>query len=151
MKRFALLLVLVAAAVSCATTTTITTETPGATVVREKDKVELGVTPYKYTTSMWIWESDKLAITSKAGQTKSIEVKRSEFDMLPGLGGIGLSVCLFPIGGPCAGIPIFLAGGMKLPETTKVEFDKKTAGKRPESEPLAYLSPRITPTGTVVY
>ena len=82
-KRIALLLAL-AASVSCATTTMITTDAPGASVVREKDKVELGVTPYKYTTSMWIWESDKLNVTSKAGQTKSIEVKRSEFDMVPG-------------------------------------------------------------------
>ena len=151
MKRLALVFVL-AIASACATTTTIVTDTPGATVVREKDKIELGKTPYTYTTSMWIWESDKLAVTSKSGQTKSIEVKRSEFDMLPGVGGIGITVCT---GGAliCVGLPIFLAGGFKLPAETKVEFDKKSAGvdATPEQAPIAYLSPRLDRSGNVVY
>ncbi len=148
MHRLALIAVLAVATANCATSTNIVTEPPGAAVVREKDKVELGVTPYKYTTSMWIWESDKLNVTSKAGQSKSIEIKRTEIDLVPAVvaGGLTLCTCV-------CGVPVFLAGGFKLPETTKVEFDKKAAAteSRPEQTPIAYLSPRLTPTGNVVY
>ena len=62
----------------------IVTEPPGAKVVKEEGNTALGVTPYKYETSMWIWEAEKVKVTSATGESKSIELKRSEFDMLPG-------------------------------------------------------------------
>lgn len=139
MNRLALLafaLTASVAATNCATTTMIVSDPPGAKVVKEEGNTALGVTPYKYETSMWIWEAEKVKVTSATGESKSIELKRSEFDMLPGLGGIAITVCS---GGGlcCVGIPIFLAGGFKLPEQTKVQFDAKKgffrAGERSES------------------
>jgi hypothetical protein len=120
MKKISSLVACLALATSCATTTMITTDAPGAKVVgideKTSSKKELGVTPYKYETSMWIWQSEKVEV-SQGDQTKTVELKRSEFDMLPGLGGIGITVCT---GGGliCVGLPIFLAGGLKLPEKT---------------------------------
>lgn len=112
----------------CATTTEIVTATPGATIVREKDGEELGVTPYSYTTTMWIWESEKLTVTSVAGEEKTIEMKRAtEVDPLPMVGGVCLSVCL-------VGIPVILAAGMKLPETTTVTFDGDPPKKKSKTK-----------------
>lgn len=106
----------------CATTTEIVTAQPGAKVVREADNKELGVTPYKHTTTMWLWESEKLRIEPKRGEAKTIELKRSEVDMLP----MGGGACLTLTGvGACAGIPLILAGGMKLPEKTEVSMEKE--------------------------
>jgi hypothetical protein len=118
----------VALAASCATTTKIVTETPGAKVVAIDDKggkTPVGSTPVNFETKMWIWEKQKLEVTSTSGQTKTVEVSRNEFDLVPGIGAIAITVCT---GGGliCVGVPIFLAGGMKAPAETKVEFDKKT-------------------------
>ncbi len=112
---------LLASVVGCATTTEITTAQPGARVIRESDDKELGVTPYKLTTSMWLWESEKLRIVPKRGAEKSIEIKRSEVDLVP----MGGGVCLSLTGVGCvAGIPLILAGGMKLPEKTEVKLEE---------------------------
>ena len=120
--------------VGCATTTEIVTATPGAKVIRQSDQKELGVTPYKLSTSMWLWEAEKLEIVPKRGESKVIELKRSEVDMLP----MGGGVCLSLTGVGCvAGVPLILAGGMKLPEKTEVEFDgtkpAKAAAKKPST------------------
>lgn len=120
--------VVVTCAVSaCATTTTITTERPGATVVRQGDKEELGVTPLTYTSQAWLWQTEKLDVTDKRGKTATIEMKRSEVDMVPMAGGVCLSLtgC-----GAVAGIPLILAGGMKLPEETPVTFDDPKSGSK---------------------
>lgn len=113
-------LVSLAAAValcSCATTTTIVTDAPGAKV-SDADGKELGVTPYKYESKAWIWEKTPVKV-SAGGKEKTVELARNEFDVLPGVGGI----CLTLTGGlACVGIPLFLAGGMKMPETTKVDM-----------------------------
>lgn len=154
MKKISSLLACVSLATSCATTTMITTEAPGAKVVGIDEKTaakkELGVTPYKYETSMWIWESAKVEV-SQAEQTKTVELKRSEFDMAPGLGSIAISVCSGGTLFLCVGLPMFLAGGLKLPEKTEVKFDKKSGfhrGNVPESPALAYLKPL---DGSVAY
>jgi len=119
--QYVLIAAITTASVGCATTTTITTEQPGAKVVRQADKVELGVTPYTYTSEMWLWESEKLEVTGKGGSAV-VEMKRSEVDMLPMVGGVCLSLtgC-----GLIAGVPVILAGGMKLPEKTEVVLSKK--------------------------
>lgn len=114
-------------AISCATTTKITTEEPGATLTlidAKGEKKKLGQTPYTHESKMWIWEEEKIEV-SQGAQTKTIKLSRSEFDLVPGLAAIGVTVCT---GGGliCVGVPVFLAGGMKLPAETKVVFDKKT-------------------------
>lgn len=118
---------LLAALVGCATTTEIVTAQPGAKVIRERDDKELGVTPYRLTTSMWLWESEKLRIVPKRGAEKSIEIKRSEVDLVP----MGGGVCLSLTGVGCvAGIPLILAGGMKLPEKTEVKLEEGPASAK---------------------
>jgi hypothetical protein len=154
MERLALLAFALSASVAatnCATTTMIVSDPPGAKVVKEEGNTALGVTPYKYETSMWIWESEKVKVTSTAGQTKSIELKRSEFDMVPGLAGIGITVCT---GGSliCVGLPIFLAGGFKLPEQTKVQFDaKKGFFREGERSEAVYVVRDVAVDGSVRY
>lgn len=126
MKKF-LLSTIALGAMSCATTTKITTEEPGAKValIDEKgDKKELGVTPYTHESKMWIWQKETIEVT-QGGASKKVELSRSEFDAVPGGVAIGVTVCS---AGTliCVGVPVFLAGGMKLPEETKVVFDQKT-------------------------
>ena len=70
---------------------------------------------------MWLWESEKLRIVPKRGAEKSIEIKRSEVDLVP----MGGGVCLSLTGVGCvAGVPLILAGGMKLPEKTEVKLEE---------------------------
>lgn len=110
----------------CATTTKITTEPPGATVTLEKDKKELGKTPLTYESKMWIWESEKVVVKAPGRKAKTVEIKRSEFDALPFLGGACLT--LLP---PCfcvQGLPIILAGGFKMPAETKISLEKDASG-----------------------
>lgn len=113
-------------AMSCATTTKITTDTPGATVIHEKDGKELGKTPLEVKTSMWLWESERY-IVKRGGASKVVEVKRSDVDVLPMVGGVCLTATLC---GAVVGIPLILAGGMKTPPETKVKLETKSA-KRP--------------------
>ncbi len=124
------------AVASCATTTRIVTEEPGATVTlidAKGDKKVLGKTPLAHESKMWIWEKEKIEV-SQGGQTKVVELARSEFDVVPGVGAIAVTVCT---GGGliCVGVPMFLAGGLKMPAETKVAFDKKTSSfiRVPES------------------
>lgn len=115
--------------VACASTTTVVTERPGATVIRERDGEELGQTPYAYETKGFLWESEKLKVV-QGNKTAVVEMKRSEIDMLPMVGGI----CLTGTGvGACVGLPIILAGGMKLPAETPVDFDKKKSAEKEAS------------------
>jgi hypothetical protein len=138
--RSLLLSSLAALGTACATTTEIVTKTPGATVVRESDQKELGVTPLKYTTSMWLWESEKLKVTSRRGVEKTIEIKRSEVDYLP----MGGGACLTLTGVGCvAGVPIILAGGMKLPEKTEVKFDDAKTEKNPTKASTASTKKKL--------
>jgi hypothetical protein len=112
----------------CATTTKITSEPPGATVTRESDKKELGKTPLTYESKMWIWEAEKVTVKAPGRQPKTVELKRSEADVLPLVGGICLTLtgCGCPIG-----LPIILAGGMKLPETTNVKLEAEKGAAPP--------------------
>ncbi len=113
----------------CASTSNVVTERPGATVIRESDGEELGQTPYAYETKGFLWESEKLKVV-QGSKTAVVEMKRSEIDMLPMVGG----ACLTLTGiGACAGIPIILAGGMKLPAETPVDFDKKRSSAEKEA------------------
>ena len=113
---------------ACATTTKIVSEPPGAMVTSEKDSKDLGKTPLTYESKMWIWESEKVSVKAAGRKTKSIELKRSEADALPLVGGICLSLtgC-----GLVAGLPIILAGGMKMPAETKVSLDKEAEATPP--------------------
>lgn len=126
-------LVISSSFIGCATTTEIVTAQPGASVIRESDNKELGVTPYKLTTSMWLWESEKLRIVPRRGAEKSIEIKRSEVDLLP----LGGGICLGLTGIGCvAGVPLILAGGFKLPEKTEVKLeDGPTSARASLAEP----------------
>jgi hypothetical protein len=115
------------AVASCATTTKIVTEEPGATVTlidAKGDKKPLGKTPLTHESKVWIWEKEKIEV-SQGGQTKVVELSRSEIDLLPTGGAVALTVCTGV--GICVGLPLFLAGGLKFPEETKVVFDKKTS------------------------
>lgn len=62
--------------------------------------------------------STKLKV-QKDGKSAEIEIKRSELDVLPAVGG----VCLTLTGcGIIAGVPLFLAAGFKAPAETKVQL-----------------------------
>jgi hypothetical protein len=135
------------AGVGCATTTTITTEKPGASVMREGDDEALGVTPYEHSTSMWLWEAEKLEVKDQRGRIAEVELKRSEVDIAPMAGG----VCLTLTGcGAIAGIPLILAGGMVLPPETPVDFDgakaKKGKGKRAAAAAAAVAADVVVAT-----
>lgn len=120
--------VTVFAASSCATTTRIVSDPEGAEVL-DKDKKVLGTTPYDYTTKEWIWEGEKLTLR-KGEATKEIEIKRSEVDLLPMVGG----VCLSLTGAGCiVGVPLILAGGMKAPAETKVEIKPEAKSEKGSS------------------
>lgn len=103
---------------ACVTTTKILSDPPGATVTSQHAKKVVGKTPFIYETSMWIWETDKVSVKAPGHKQKNIELKRSEADLLPLVGGI----CLTPV--CCSGVPIILAGGLKLPEVTRVKLEK---------------------------
>lgn len=117
----------VALAAACATSTKIVTDTPGAKVVAIDDKggkTPVGSTPVNFETKMWIWEKQKLEVTAPTGETQTVELSRSEIDLIPTGGAVALTCCTGV--GVCGGVPLFLAGGMKLPAETKVQFTKKT-------------------------
>lgn len=129
MRSIALPTLIVLAAASlgagCATTTKITTDPPGATVTLDngKEKKELGKTPLSYESKMWIWESEKVVVKAPGRKPKTVELKRSEFDALPFVGGacVGLLTpyCLCLPGGA-----IIAAGGFKFPAETKISLEK---------------------------
>jgi hypothetical protein len=143
------LAVSVLAGAGCATTTKIVTDPPGATVsVIEKEGQpprELGKAPLTYESKMWIVSSETLVVKAD-GKEKRVELKRSEFDMVPGIGSIALGVCLFPtLCAPAGAVVLFLAGGMKLPEETKISMKDaapaKPVARRPdEAAPLVAMS-----------
>jgi hypothetical protein len=118
----------------CATTTKITSDPPGATVTLEKDKKEIGKTPLNYESKMWIWESERVIVKAPGRKPKTVEIKRSEFDALPFLGGACVALltpyCLCLPGGAIIG-----AGGFKLPAETKVTLEKDAAGGDPMPAP----------------
>jgi hypothetical protein len=118
--RFLLLSTAIAVSLgsSCATTTKFVSDPPGATVTSKNAKKIVGKTPFAYETSMWIWESDKVSVKAPGHKERIVELKRSEADLVPLIGGI----CLTPF--CCSGVPIILAGGFKLPEVTRVKLEK---------------------------
>ncbi len=133
MTRFALVALVLAAALGsgCATTTKIVSEPPGAQVYEAGDKdakdgKAIGKTPMSYEFKGWIWDSKQLKVSAPGYQPKSVEIKRSEINLLPAIGGVALFLCV-----PCAGWvggPVwFLADGMKLSEETKVKLDREGA------------------------
>lgn len=129
---------------ACATTTKIISDPPGATVTSEKDKKELGKTPLTYETKMWIWDSEKVSVKAPGRKAKSVELKRSEADVFPLVGGI----CLTLTGCGCvAGVPIILAGGMKMPAETKVGLDKEPEAAAPP--PAALKDDEHAPSDSV--
>jgi hypothetical protein len=151
MRSIALSTLLVVGALSlgagCATTTKITTDPPGATVTSEKDKKELGKTPLTYESKMWIWDSEKVVIKAPGRKPKTVEIKRSEFDALPFLGGACLT--LLP---PCfcvQGLPIILAGGFKMPAETKVTLEKDAAAA-PPADPAPAAAPAPSAKADVI-
>jgi hypothetical protein len=127
MRHFALPALLVFGAVSlgagCATTTKITTDPPGATVTLEKDKKELGKTPLTYESKMWIWDSERVVVKAPGRKPKTVELKRSEFDALPFVGGACLGI-LTPYCLCLPGAAIIAAGGFKMPAETKISLEK---------------------------
>ena len=128
-------------AAACATTTKIVTEPPGATVIDDTTKKEIGKTPMTYESKMWMWDSQKLTLKAPGRKAKTIEMKRSEIDLMPTLG----SVCLAFLP-PCfliQGGALFAAGGMKMPEETKVKLE---AGG--DAAPTS-LNDGIVPTDTL--
>ena len=132
---------------ACATTTTITTEKPGAKVIRQSDKTELGVTPYEHTSQIWLWESEKLDVVDKRGNVATVELKRSEVDMVPMAGG----ACLTLTGcGAIAGIPLILAGGMILPKETPVTFDKDAKTKQADAADVDAVADAVVADSDVV-
>ena len=117
MRVVALALVLALVAGGCATSTRITTDPPGALVIDPVTKKELGKTPFTYESKMWMWESQKLTIKAAGFKTKTIELKRTDPDLVPLIGGICLVPCCL------GGVPIILAGGLKMPEVTPVKME----------------------------
>ena len=130
--RFIALTLIAAASLGsgCATTTKIVSEPPGATVTNETTKKEMGKTPLTYESKMWIWDSEKVSVKAPGRKPKSVELKRSEFDALPFLGG----ACVGILTAPCLCLPgaaIIGAGGFKLPAETKVTLDKEAEAATP--------------------
>ena len=136
-KAIALALFL-AALTGCATTTTIVTEPPGALV--EHNGQQLGPTPLTYQSKMWMWETELVNVTSASGATKQIALKRSEIDVAPFVGSLGLVCCFGTAIVGLAGIPLFFAAAYKFPATTTVTFDQRPAAIPPSGPPLALAS-----------
>jgi hypothetical protein len=150
LSSFTVLALAVLVGSACATTTKITSEPPGAIVTSEKDNTVLGKTPLTYESKMWIWESEKLKVTAPGKKPKVVEVKRSEVDAAPLIGGICLS--LIP---PCycvQGVPLILAGGFKFPEVTPVKLENDpNAGMPPPAALLESAPPESAPTLATAY
>ena len=133
MTRLAALAFVLATALGagCATTTKIVSEPPGAQVFEAGDKdakdgKAIGKTPMSYEYKGWLWESKQLKVSAPGYRPKTVEIKRNELDMLPAVGGVALFLCV-PCIGWVGGPVLFLAGGMKLPEETKVKLDREGA------------------------
>jgi hypothetical protein len=92
---------------------------------------EVGATPYAVTDDPWIWQSSTFQVVQD-GKSVDVEIKRSEFDVVPGIA----SICLLPV--CCSGVVLFLAGGLKFPDEVKVDMAKAPASKPP-------LAPAPTP------
>ncbi len=141
------IIVITAAAFSgCATTTTIVSNPPGASV--ERNGQVLGQTPLRYESKMWMWETETVNITSTAGEKKTVELKRSEIDMVPAVGSVGLVCCFGLTLVGLAGIPLFWAAGFKFPETTTVTFDQRPAAL-PSRRPGLAMATRRSKDGVV--
>jgi hypothetical protein len=103
----------------------------------QKNGKDVGKAPLAYESKMWIWDSEKLTVAAPGYKPKNVELKRSEIDWLPAIAGgcLTLSVCGCP-----AGLPIFLAGGFKLPAETKVVLEKDSGSGEPKP-PLGEVPP----------
>lgn len=144
MLRLALVAVVALAALGtgCATTTKIVSEPPGAEVydANVKDGKPLGKTPMTYEYKGWMWEAQPLQVKAPGYKAKTVELKRSEIDMMPTIGGVAVCVCVPCIG--WVGGPLwFLAGGMKLPAETKVKLDREGAPAA-EAPPVGMVDER---------
>ena len=131
MVRLSLAAIVACAALGtgCATTTKIISEPPGAEVydaAAPKDAKPLGKTPMTYETKGWMWESAQLKVKAPGYKVKTVDLKRSEIDLMPTVGGVAVCVCV-PCLGWVGGPLWFLAGGMKLPAETKVKLDREGA------------------------
>lgn len=122
----------------CATTTKIVSEPPGAEVydaAAGKDAKAIGKTPLSYEYKGWIWESKQLKVQAPGHKPKTVDIKRSEVDIVPAIGSVCL--CLTPL--LCTqvgGIVLFVGGGMKLPAETKVKLDREAAPAEAPAPPV---------------
>lgn len=137
----------------CATTTKIVSEPPGAEVYDSSSKdaknaKALGKTPMTYEHKGWMWESTQLQVKAPGYKAKSVEVKRSEIDLMPTVGGVALCVCV-PCLGWVGGPLWFLAGGMKFPEETKVKLDRD--GAPAAAPPVGMVDERTGPQVALRY
>lgn len=133
--RLLAVLSLLLVSVGCATSTTIITNPPGATVSR--GGVELGQTPYVFTTDMNVMSSETLQVTAATGESQTVVLRRSEIDPIPFA--VTLGTCFF-----CGWTGIGIAGGVayffagwKLPESTVVTFGGRPAALRPRQPAVA--------------
>lgn len=132
----------------CATTTKIVSEPPGAEVYdsSSKDAKPLGKAPMTYESKGWLWESAQLQVKAPGYKAKTVEVKRSEIDLLPTVGAVCLTATCC---GALGGIPLFLAGGMKFPAETKVKLDRD--GAPAAAPPVGMVDERSGPQVALRY
>ncbi len=133
MTRLAALVLVLAASLGagCATTTKIVSEPPGAQVFEAgagdaKDGKAIGKTPMSYEFKGWIWDSKQLKVSAPGYKPKNVDIKRSEINLLPAIGGVAVCVCV-PCVGWIGGPVWFLADGFKLSEETKVKLEREGA------------------------
>jgi hypothetical protein len=137
--------------IGCATTTKIVSEPPGAEVydaAAAKGAKPLGKTPMSYEFKGWMWDTAQLKVQAPGYKAKTVDIKRTELDMLPTVGGAALCVCV-PCLGWVGGPLWFLAGGMKLPEETKVKLDRE--GAPAEAPPVGMREESAAPVVALRY
>lgn len=76
---------------------------------------------------MFIWDSEQVSVKAPGRKAKSVELKRSEFDALPFVGGACVGL-LTPFCLCLPGVAIIAAGGFKMPAETKVSLEKEAGG-----------------------
>ena len=143
-----LALLVVAVFAGCATSTVIVTDPPGAKVYDDKGS-ELGTTPYTFESSMWLWEKAELEVKKEGYQSKSFEVSRSEIDIVPTIGSAALFVCLGFVPFGLTGVVLFLAGGMKFPDETKISMDR-AGGTATDAVPPPIACPAGLPVAYMI-
>jgi len=111
---------------SCASTTTIISDPPGATV-HDKNGVELGKTPYEFTTKDSVFDSRVVEVRKRGYEPKIVELQRSEIDVVPFIASISCMFCLgvTTLVGFIPAAFWFWYQGFKYPEETRIKLHKK--------------------------